>query len=403
MIDRNLDPIRLGVASDWGEILQALMFTYLAKYNVDGADVNTQQAYRRAFGVTEMQFFARTGSELGFMVARIPYPWGDHIIVAIEGTYSAAQLWNWRNGIDGLTQPTGLTGHVWGNETVRADSVWTRLNASAWFMNLATARNAYVTFTGHSQGASMAAIVGARWNAAQAVRRVAVRMFGSPRFPTQRFIENYDNRIFMTSFHTRRDPIAMIPAAGLATDFSGGLVAPPYWQQSLQLFPSTWIDEFGNQSTPELQNAGWNVANAYVSIANAGGANFPNYLPFHYMWTYRLAGMNIAHRAGGLLALRILYLQHNDENQWQVRFRPNTIYDSTWFAVSDPAPAPFSDLEPEQLRLHNAGVPQPALVPNPDLEGVTTSGGGDEGWGTVDRNIAWRRRRLQHNPQPITP
>lgn len=397
MLDRELQPVRLGVRGDWGEILQALMLTYLARYNVAGAGVNPLQAYRRAFGITDIQFYARTDTELGFAVMRIPYAWGDHIVVALEGTTSSSQLWSWRYGIDGVATIAGLTGGIWGNEVLRNNSIWTRLTGNAAFMGWATARTAQITFAGHSQGASQAYLLGARWKVAHPTQTIRVRAFGCPRFAMQQFVDNYSPEIDTFSLHTTRDPVSLIPKGGCASEFGLVLTAPPFWGASFVLMPSAWVNHLGEPTEAELHDRGWTNIDAYVSLL--GTSPFiPCYAPWHSMFMYRLAAMNIAFRAGGLLNLRINYLEHDDENQWQVLFRPGSVYDlSTWNVIGTP-PAAFADWTPEELRLHNHPAAQPNLPPVDRDTGPGESGGGETDWGVVPNVDSLRRRRAQHTP-----
>ena len=116
---------------------------------------------------------------------------------------------------------------------------------------------------------------------------------------------------------------------------------------------------------------------------------------YHLADNYRAMFCSMARSLFDQLDLRMNYLEHNDENSWQVEFQRGAYPTAAWKQVNDPAPAAFDGLTPAQRRETHNAVPAPVLQPR-QFEG-STSDGGD--WGVPDpvftiQRRAFRRRTL---------
>lgn len=393
MIDRTLPPVRLGVEGDYGDLLQSLMLSYLARYSSGEIDFRTAQCYYRAFGIDTLQFWPRVnGGRPGFLLAKIPLVLGNHYVVAIEGMTSLNQMWTWSHLDDGMVPLTGRPGHVFSFVANYAAQIGDILQTYfAGGIEWGNPLNDF-TFAGHSLGASVAQVLASNFQYAYRAASVRVRGFGGLKHGSSAWYGGMNSRILTAWIYLENDPTFYVNFSGICYTSSGTFGIPYRDTRCFAPYEMQWVTLSGLTAATPNQGS---VGPYFASTANLLRA-FDRSNPWWFHWadTYRLMAMRLAARERDLLELRINYLEHPNENKWQNVFSPDNEWDESWFLKSDPPPEVYTQATGEQIRettqrQHTTPLP-PQPPTDPRLIGPPMR--------IADRVLSLQRRRNQHNP-----
>jgi len=391
------------------EVLQAFAGSYLASYADNPFPARVETAFFNAFKATIIARFPKVDNvSLGCVVLQIPFRWGNHIVVCLEGIRTGWDCYTSRTGTQSAVYVADPLGYVMAAPKIYQEALWAQLTANDAFLTQWTRNSTRVTFAGYSMGSAVADIQASISAAAYPATPFKLIKFAPPAVGTAGWYANRPGNLTVRSFLNKGDWIYNLPMSALARSstnfwaYPTGAVGFARDLSSLQLnqqlewgpirrAPSIneglmMLDTFCRNRQPDF-SVPYNVEG--TTSNDAAWACY-----YHRMIAYRHSFNQIARRAGGLLDLRFNFLEFPDENIWQRDWRGGGRWHPEWIAVEDPGPAPmvipFSDHNVE--RLHNAQQPElPPVVANqqtlPDMI-----------QGVPDPLTQLNRRRAQHHP-----
>jgi lipase (class 3) len=386
MINRQLEPVKPGLNITLAEILEAFAFTYLARYCMGSIAPRVNTAFVRAWKPDTIINIPRgDGGRPGGTVAIFSSESPPRMVVAIEGITSVNQLGSLMDGLTAVAR-TGSSGLVVSLFATWADSFYTALMAQPQIAQFISARSHMVTFTGHSAGAAMAEILAFKTKNLYPTRTNRLIKFGSPRVGTQRWLWDRPLSIKVANVYAERDPIHWLPWFGRAAIS---------FNVANNIQPLTC---YRREETPMRFTARQGILNRFLNespLAHAshvsawfGDPTANNFWPEHTLDAYRLTLMNFAAADPDVLQWRFNFLEHEDENSWQILFRPGIALGSMTKVVLDPAP-------------DDAGPPSQAAVYQADT-GVGSSVGDSWGGNADTDSGQWGGGNWEEPPVLIT-
>lgn len=395
MISNQLSPLRLRATCTSEELAQAHAFCLLASYANNAFDTRTVQSFANAFGMTNYwRFPLVAGLAPSVVVAQIPYPWGNHVIVGLAGAQTLAQLAAIFAGSQFMVPTTAPVGRVQQYASLAATSVATALagvpNIAAL---MADARNE-ITFAGYSIGGSVADVMAATTQALAPTRKIRLRKFAAPMVGDATWYANRPAQMDVACVYRQLDNIFALPMTALRTYNPVGsiqITGLPLW---FRPDPSARVwDWHGDDVGRPPPTNGFDEATAYAGFLRGPVAG--NACWNHMNESYRLMMFCRMKQLRNLGFFRYAYLEFPDDNRFQRLAERQENFDPAWFGLDDPAPTAIviEDTDAELVRLHNAQPAQNAS-PAPQLGDALWGGGGE--W--VNPSIPSGRRRNRHAP-----
>lgn len=393
MLGRSLEPVRLGVPGDRGELAQSFFLSYLAYYAGAAIAGRTHQAYSLAWGYDQIHRFARVeGGRPAFVAAVFTYPWGKHVVVAFEGLTSLPQLWTLANGADLMVGNAPLSGYVKGFIREYADAALALIAANGSLNTTMNTGTTEITFAGFSLGACIAEVCAYVWRSTHQSQTIRLRKFAAPRFANSTWNENRDTRVDVRCVYLQHDPVHRLFYGGLARS-SGSLFSLPTGTSMPQLDPRREAWDFeGAPAAPPQDMPIQGTLNAYGAMLRP--LDPTNFWFFHQRHTYRQMWCRYAAAGTDRLRLRVLHLEHPDENAWQRRVLEGGFWAFSWLVLDDPAPEEYVEVQPAQADEMARGHNFPAHPPKPEAPEQRPLGHLQ----VIDTETAMQRRRARHIP-----
>lgn len=409
MLANPLPPIRFSPHTLPGENLQAFALCYLAGYNDADPPSRVVTAFQNAYGVTGLIRVPRVnGGCPGGYIARIDYPWGAHVVVAIEGIKSISQLYTLTTSAANSFFVSEVPGYVVNWAKTYGD-VWLGVLATnTTFLAWAAAPGTKISFTGFSAGAAIAEYVAYKFALLAPNAEFRLRKFASPRVASATWNNNCPNNLDRRSYYHWGDNMHMLPdlspaftnvsgfqiATGLTPyTLTGGEVAYAPDHNGLLPLRQANIEDKVNFIAGFLRGAsapGTRIPSLFGPATISGGDS----VYYHSRESMRLLLNQRAASYDDMAAWRFNYLEFPDENIWQRDWRPGTAWNPAWIAIEVPGPTPFApDDQTQQVRLHNA-VPEPTRPPQNIRIAPTDHGA----FNVVDPILQGGRRRAPHHP-----
>ncbi len=397
MISANLQPIRMGILTDLAPKIEAYMATYVAAYNNQPVSARMLQSYQRAWGVTDITMFPRVdGGRPGFALLRWLGDGVNKAIVAIEGTTSYAQLWTSASGANRSLNVAGLPGRYWGTAVTYADQIKTLLDGTGLFGAVLARPNSLVEFAGFSLGAGVAEVLAYRYKLANPLRQMFLYKFAAPRFGNAGWNAGRNRQVPVVNILFNTDPIHAFPFTGTRLSFSEGLISNPLMETyqrdpTIERYDFVTRPQDGYPSTFTGHEIGL-MAQFYQTYTPLNPWFYHDRNQYRYLMTW------LAFRTSDLLDYRTRYLEHNDENTWQVFFNSGSGVRPEMLSIATPAPDDATPQNPEQLRAVQNPPPAQEVLDqgNWNIQGGTSEGGSWESSRPVEagRVRTDRRRRV---------
>lgn len=368
MISVSLPPVFFGGNLTLGELCEASAMTYWARYNTLPISARVLTSMQRSWGIVDATNFPRTATAPGMVIARVGTGTAYRLVVAIEGSQTVRQIFTTLDALSAVTV-TGCQGHV----AKYAKDTYTECASmvpalSALGSALSNPR-VPVTFTGHSLGAAVAEVWACALKAAVPTKTVRFVKFGSPRFATEHWILNKNPAIRYETVYTEGDMMHGIP--------QNNAVSPDVIANPLALINfCNYASEFACRNlswrvglTRGLPERSFFAAHPTWAVLMNGFANPVNessYWWYHTAENYRNYVSNLANGLGAELRYRYLNMEFENENQWQVLWRPRTVFDAGWNNVVLPGPDPVTPPNYDVTVI--AATPPPAVVPQGQID-----------------------------------
>lgn len=394
MLATALPPIPL---RDWiteGEMAEAFAYCYLASYAHNVIPARVLTCFERAYGQTNIYRFPRVlNTSPNILVAQIPYPWGNRVIIAIEGTSNAVQLFQ-ETMLSALAAPTATpAGRVVSFFAGIATAAATAMSAIPPVLALLSDPRSEITVTGYSLGAGIAEVMAATMQYLAPTRKIRLRTFAKPRVGNAEWVRNRPAQMSIRSIYRFGDMVHSLPNDGIRVHSIGpisGMGVPTFYVADPE--SEYWVaDGLGRESIPAVTTYDQLrfAANYFRTVTPS------NPIYQHVMNSYRHMMCNRLSRQRDLDAERFLNLEYPDDNKWQSVWVPGQTWEPTWIELLDPPPAAIELAQPEeaQLRLHNA-TPQPANPPTPPLLRRLDPNNSN----AVPLTLQLQRRRNRHAP-----
>lgn len=321
------------------EIVEAFAFTYLAGYNNASIEPRVNQAFGKAYNPTQIINIPRVnGGMPGGTVAMWTQQATVRMLVAVEGVFGLNQLGGLLDAIMG-TNYHGMFGQVAAIYSDYADAFRARLEANPIINQFLTQRPHLVTFCGHSMGAAMAELMAAKLKRELPSKTIRLIKFGAPRVGTSVWQRSNLANIKRIGVYNENDPIHHFPFVARQTllgSVMNGLRPLTTYERDDAIFRFRVREGIARNYLSERIGATVRHASAYI-----GDPLVANYWQDHRLDSYRLTFMNYAAGNPDLIAWRFNGLEFNDENSWQVLFRPRIALSAMSKVVLDPAPDPI--------------------------------------------------------------
>lgn len=396
MIANQMPRIRMGNVMNFEEYTQALALTYLSGYNTEEIAPRVETAYKRAFGMDSLAMLPNQASAYpGCCFATWNIDEAPRVVIAIPGINGIADILSLSNVI-GYSNVGSLSGSVYTPFYDRYYALRSRLYADLLSPALRDHPRLTITFTGHSLGAACAEIFAYWFKEARPAADVRLIKFGSPKVGNYRWQSNANRYVKFASFYNDRDPIHWFPMTPASfspiTDPTTALIFRDFVRDyTIQRY--TYRDNAFTSSYP----SSWDGAEINAAIW-AIRAHTPNNPWFdHHIQAYRLNWMNYAIVRNDALQYRFNFLEHNDENQWQVLFNPGARTYADLQSLVETPPTPRPPISSQVAIVANAPPPPATIAPIIGDEASDIGGGGE--WGaTTPRPVAvLPRRRIRRN------
>lgn len=359
MISVSLPPVFFGGRATWGEAFEAFAMLYWSQYNTMAISPRVLQSMQRAWSLVDVTMYPRTPTVPGMLAARIGSNGAYRLVIAIEGSQSAGNIFTGPGFLAGVTVP-GCTGHV----VKYAKDAYTALAALPAPMTVisdALANPAIpVTFVGHSLGASAAEIWACAIKAAQPGKTVKYFAFGGPRVGNQHWYRNAARKLVeYRHIYTETDPIHSLPqdSSFSSTIFPiSGLLSYTRYSREENCDRIT-VRGTQHPGLPPLPwtHPSWTIGQLSKPLVE-GGTWFE-----HPIKVYRAAMMAKAAVMGPELSYRFLHMEYENENQWQVLWRNGGYFAPSWNNLILPGPAPVEPPNADVAAL--AGIAPPTVQP----------------------------------------
>lgn len=391
MIDVGLPPIERG-PQNFNETVEAFAMCYLSAYSSGTVQTRPLQSYQRAWGFDNLKLWPRVpGGRPGWTLTFYTSGARTHIILAIEGMTSINQLIAAGATLN-ANQVGSLPGRVVSIFDDYATAILATLLADADFIAATDHRRYTMTITGFSMGAAVAEVLAAKLMAGDPTRQIKLIKFASPRVGNQNWLEGYDQRIDKSSWYTPLDPIHTYPQ----TLFSRGA----FPLATLQVYTFLERDPY-----PRILSQTGAVSDSLVTLSTLDAnlalvdltreMNTGNRWYTHQLVAYRyFMQFRLANNGRFLNYYRFAYLEHNDENSWQVNFQPGGGINANMALVL--APAPDAQVVPPEMFQRI----QEIYVADTTTGGFGGGGDGDNMEGETQSAGAWGysppTRRIRH-------
>lgn len=343
----------------------------LSKYNTETIQPRVLQSFQRAFAISSIVMTARVpNGRPGFLISYSTTENVKKVTVAIESSESVSQYLGFSVHPESTTY-TGNAGRVfepWGNY---ATAIATLLTGNATFMTFLNQPNVDVFITGHSMGGAVAELVAERLAPLLTRGYPTLVQFGAPRVGNQRYVDNRNAMIRRRSIYCNEDPVHWFPML-TSHNFIGGFT-------SVGVAFTLFVPDPGAFKRDRL---GVRLGSVRSGIFHP----LPQLLldlqkPFdesnrwydHLAFSYRTMYSNLAAQVGGRHRDRYLPLEFNDDNQWQVQFRPGDIASPGWSTLGT-QPDPIDPLDNSDL----LDTIRQRATPIRDTDGEGYGGGWDE-------------------------
>ncbi|HLI95893.1 MAG TPA: hypothetical protein VKT72_07375, partial [Candidatus Baltobacteraceae bacterium] len=208
MLSAPISPISLPQNYNAEELSQAFAMTMLASYANVALDSRTIQSFANSYGVAQLwQMPAVPLVTPPVTIAKIPYSWGNHVIIALAGTPNGASLvaqwWNSSFAVTS-TNPVGKVHHMY---NVAATAVATAIAAVPALVTLLADPRTEVTFTGYSFGAAVADLMASTMICLAPTRKIRLRKFASPRCGNLEYYANTPAQLNTVAIYRQNDGV----------------------------------------------------------------------------------------------------------------------------------------------------------------------------------------------------
>lgn len=385
MLALSLPPLRQGVPSDLGPLLEAAALTHLASYATGGLSTRVTTSFTRAYGMSAIQYWPRvSGGRPGFVMATWESANYKKVVIAIEGTTDRSQLKTWIDGYDGVASVSGGVGKLWLPVANHANAVIDLLQADATYNRMKSYANAAFTFTGFSLGASIASAIAAQFKRAKPANSVTVEQFAGHNYCNAAFARGNFAAIRSRNHIYRNDPVYVVPGRAYGSAILTGwqLFAPLGEALVNQSTPWFW-DVAGRPSALAPQGAGLSAALAYARwfVDTDPLVNWSH----HSKENYRTLFANVANDRNEPNFWRYMFVEFPGDNVFGSRFRPGVPFDPAW--IEEIAIPPVDEVIDSAKCAGLFNGPQQAPSPPAPTPQQDTN---DEWW-----NMPW----LQSTPQ----
>lgn len=211
MIDTQLPPLARDTVNQSGELLEAFAYTYLASYTPNLVTEDSLVSFKRAWGYDFLKLMQTTTTPSVYFYAGY-YHIGNsvHVVVGIPGVANVGALMNAVAGVSGLSF-AGLPGLVFSPFAILGAAVWNTLMADTDFIGRTYQKAVSINFAGHSQGAAIAELCWAKWQAVNPSLPAKLFKFGSPKVGNYAWVNGRRVDNFRTSIINDGDPIRYMP------------------------------------------------------------------------------------------------------------------------------------------------------------------------------------------------
>lgn len=394
MLARSLPMVSLESGHEFGQMLEAFALTYLARYASEAPVARVDTAYKRAWGMAHLAMFPRVpGGRPGFVLARYTQNNWTRLIVAIEGMQTLNQVVNIWPG-QAAVVPNGLQGRVCALWNTYADQILATLAAQSgdwttWVGEPMTT----ITFAGHSLGAACAELCAFKHRLTHLNQQVHVWKFGSPKVGTSAWYNNRDRGVRVRSIYAGSDPMRLVPGRLIRSFFETSLW-PDQLTRTYIFPPEPGIECFthsGEPSRSDFLEEFFSPADVYrAALRTPVNVQHPYW--FHQPDYYRVMFMRVAASQNDLLKARMNYLEHNDENNWQIHWQPAGVDFIPQHVILAPAPVDYDFQTAYEQRQFHTGIAPPV---QPPLAAEVGEGGGVFGgdWRGVPITTSVARRQ----------
>lgn len=330
MLALSLPPLRQGVPSDLGPLLEAAALTHLASYATSGISTRVTTSFIRAWGMTALQYWPRvTGGRPGFVMATWERDNYKKVVIAIEGTTDRSQLKSWLDGYDGMSNFVPCVGQLWSPVANHATATVTLLQADTTFNRMKSYASTAFTFTGFSLGASIASALGASFKRARPANSVTVEQFGGHNYGSAAFARGNFGAIRSRNHIYRNDPVYVVPGRAYGTVPLAGWQLFTAVGSALVNQSTPWFwDVRGRPSAIAPQGAGLTSTLAYARWF-ADTDEFVNW-SHHTKENYRTLWANVANDRNDPNFWRYMFCEFPGDNVFGSRFRPGVPFNSAW-------------------------------------------------------------------------
>jgi len=374
MLTERLPQEESGTRTTYGELFESFALTYLSQYSSETMQPRVFTAYQNSYGMTNIVNYPRVvGGRPGYLIAYYSDAPQKKVVVAIEGTTSASQLAAWNRNPGSLTL-TGTFGRIHAPFVNHANTILTELRANTAFWGFSQGSDVQIIFTGFSLGAAVAELCAEQLKTEAPAKFICVNKFGSPRVGNARYRDNLRSDVRRWNVYCNDDPIHIFPQFANHNMISGwDSVGVPF----TYFVPDVECTRYTRNGDEHGGFSGLTVA---TSIYYAGKffqtINPQNPWYDHALNTYRLMMSNFCWNGNELIKARFLSLEHNNENSWQVNFRPSATVQTSFLQLITPAPDPIYPPNMNVAPILIPGTIRPRIQVQAEPAGT---GGGD--WG----------------------
>lgn len=395
MLGFNAGPVELADPYTRTEVAMDFAFCYLASYAHQEIPTRVLTAFGNSYSLANVWRWPRINNVRPNMLAvRQIYPWGSHIIIAIEGTTTTTQIALQTVGsaaAEAIDTPAGRVPQFY---KVAATAMAQLIAQTPDLVAVMGNPTTQITFTGFSMGAAIAEIMAATTAALAPTRTIRLRTFGKTRVGNYEWHNNRPRTLNNVCVYNRGDRMHCLPNDGVRMHTFGPVLilgVPTYFQPDPAA--AVWNgDDLAIASIPAtngIDQTNWIAG--YLAPMNTLNVCYP-----HLMNSYRHMFCKTFRNDRGVDGLRFRYLEFPDDNKWQTAWEATPTWSRDWLGVLDPAPADIE--EPAQvvneMRLHNAQPPDQGPNARPLIADVNMFRGS-----VVPAEISNGRRRNRHAPQ----
>jgi len=227
------------------------------------------------------------------------------------------------------------------------------------------------------------------YKAANPVRQFFLYKFAAPRFGNARWNNGRSNRVPVVNVYDHRDPVWTLPSISTTISLGSGFLGAPAFEAYVRDPVVTTYDEAAIPTGEYNQRGFVNDVTTIAAYYHTMDASNPWF--YHDRQQYRYMFCQRAWVGEDVLAHRLNFLEHNDENTWQVNFRPGRGVQGDMFVLAVPPPDDTVPSTPSVIAASQQPPPAQVVLPQNAFDfGV---GGEDADWGAA-QPIPARRFRL---------